>query len=128
MSESRGQVNGLQHLVLLRLAELGDGVTPLSAREASRRAQGLVSYETISKIASGRHSGRISDQTAEGLALGLQVPVARVYHAAGVVQPESRWHWPSRFDRLDASQRRLVEDVAGAILDAREKGRRDAQG
>lgn len=121
-------MNGLQHLVLTRLAELGDRTGPLSGREAARRSNGLVSHELIRTIARGQHSGRITDRVAEGLSLALQVPAARIYDAAGIDQPKGRWHWPDRFERLDLAERRLVEDVAAGLLEAREKGRRAAQG
>lgn len=120
-------MNGLQHLVLLRLAELGDGVNPLSARQAARRSKGLVSNETISKIAAGKHSGHLKGRTPEGLANALQVPIGRVLEAAGDVSPHGPWAWPSRFEQLEPAQRGLVEEVAAALLEAREKGRRDAQ-
>lgn len=98
----------------------------MTAREAARRGEGLVSYETIRNLARGvRHTGRISDRVAEGLSRALQVPVAKVYEAAGVQQPGERWEWPQRFDRLDFAQRQLVEEVAAALLESYEKGRRD---
>lgn len=126
MSENGAEMQSLQDLVLTRMAELGDRSGPISAREVARRSNNLISYETLRAIARGLHSGRISDRTAEGLSIALQVPAARVYEAAGINQPVGRWQWPARFDRLDTAQRRLVEDVAGALLEAHEKGRRDA--
>jgi hypothetical protein len=122
---SERQVNELQDLMLRRLAELGTPGSPMSIRQATERARGLVSYEILRKIARGEHSGRITDSTAEGLALGLDVPVGSVYQAARVPRPMSRWQWPARFDRLDPAQRRIVEDVAAALLESYEKGLRD---
>lgn len=127
MVSERASVNELQTLVLRRLAELGIPGSPMSLREATRRGRGLVNYETLRMISRGEHSGKISDRTAEGLAFALDVPVSSVYGAARVPQPVSRWQWPARFDRLDPAQRRLVEDVAGALLESYEKGLRDAQ-
>ena len=123
MSESN--VNELQDLMLRRLADLGTPGSPMSIRQATERARGLVSYEILRRIARGEHSNQISDETAEGLALALDVPVKDVYAAAKVPRPMSRWTWPARFDRLDPAQRRLVEDVAAALLNAYEKGQRD---
>lgn len=120
-------VNELQDLMLRRLAELGVPGSPMSIRQATERARGLVSYEILRKITRGEHSGRISDSTAEGLARALDVPVQTVYDAARVPRPVSRWQWPARFDRLDQAQRRIVEEVAGGFLEAYEKGLRDAQ-
>lgn len=121
------RVNALQDLALRRLAELGDASGPLPARVAAERSRGRVSYETLRSIARGAHSGRLSDRVAEGLAMALDVPVQEVYDAARIPRPQSRWLWPERFDRLDAAQRRIVEDVAGGFLEAYEKGLRDAQ-
>lgn len=118
----------LQDLVLSRLNELGDETGPMSAREATRRAEGLVSYETLRHIARGIHAGGITDRVAEGLSRALQVPLSRVYAASGVPEPGERWQWPAKFSRLDPAQRQLVENVAAALLDAREKGRRLASG
>jgi hypothetical protein len=124
---SERNVNELQDLMLRRLAELGGPGSPMSIRAATERARGLVSYEVLRTIARGEHSGRINDSTAEGLALSLDVPVQQVYDAARVPRPVSRWQWPARFDRLDQAQRRLVEDVASAMLESYEKGLRDAR-
>lgn len=128
MSSERGQVNELSELVLRRLAELGTPGSPMSIREATRRSRSRLNYETLRKIARGEHSGDITDQTAEGLSLALDVPVQQVYVAARVPRPMSRWELPTRFDRLDLEDRRVVEEVAAALLRAREKGLRDATG
>jgi hypothetical protein len=120
-------VNELQELVLRRLAELGEPGAPMSVRAAAKRSRGLLNYEVLRVIARGEHSNRITDSTAEGIASALDVPLQDVYNAARVPRPTSRWNWPPRFDRLDAHERRVVEDVAAAILEAREKGFRDAQ-
>jgi hypothetical protein len=112
----------LDALVTQRLAELG-----ISSRAAAARSRDRVSYETVRKIASGKHSGRISDQTAAGLALALDVPLGRIYEAASAPRPVSRWAWPERFDRLPLTQRAMVEDLASALLDAYEHGVRDGR-
>jgi hypothetical protein len=122
-------VDRLQQLILTRLVELGDKSGPMGAREASRRAGGLVSYETIRNLARGvRHSGRITDRTAEGLARALDVPLERVYAAAGAPPPGARWDWPRRFDRLPPAQRQIVEDVAAAMLEMYDLGRNERHG
>jgi hypothetical protein len=119
----------LRELVLRRLAELGTPGSPMSAREAARRAHNAVSFDTIYLIANGKHSGRIKTKVAEGLAAALDVPVAEVYEAAGMPRPQGRWILPERFDQLDIPQRRLIEELCAALLDADakgyERGRRD---
>lgn len=97
----------------------------MSIRRATERAQGLVSYEILRRIARGEHSGRITDSTAEGIALALEVPVERVYEAAMVPRPMSDWEWPKRYNRLDLAQRRQVEENASGLLESYEKGLRD---
>ena len=119
-------VERLQDLILTRLAELGDEHGPMSAREAARRAEGLVSYETLRNLARGvRHTGRITDRVAEGISRALQIPASRVYAAAGVPAPGRKWDWPAKFDRLPIEDRRHVENIAAALLECYERGRRD---
>lgn len=130
MTDSGEPVDQLQHLVLYRLAELGTPGKPMSAREAARRSNGAVSYDTLYTIANGKHSGRLTDPVAEGIAAALDVPVSRVYDAAGAPRPQGRWVPPERLDRLSLEQRRQLEDLGAALLDADakgyERGRRDA--
>lgn len=127
MIERDRPMNELAALVLRRLEDLGTPDSPMSIRQATQRARGLTSFETLRKIVRGEHSGRISDETAEGIALALEIPVKEVYDAARVPRPQTRWNWPAKFDRLDLPQRRLVEDVAASLLEAYEKGVRDAR-
>lgn len=130
MTGSGEPVDQLQHLVLTRLAELGERGKPMSARAAAKRSHGAVSYDTIYQIANGKHTGRLTDSVAEGIAAALEVPVARVYDAAGAPRPNGRWLLPERFDRLNTEQRRLVEELCAALLKADavgyERARRDA--
>lgn len=117
----------LKELVVTRLIELGDQGDPLPASAAAAKSRGLVSAETIRLIGRGKHGGKVSDRIAEGLAMALDVPLAEVYRVAGVPRPGTRWQWPERFDRLGPRQRELVEDVAAAMLEAYEQGRRDGR-
>lgn len=116
----------LGRLVRDRLAELGTGDQPLSYRAAAERSRSMVSHELIRQIANNKHTGRITDTTAEGLATALELPVSLIYLAAETPRPLSKWVWPERFDHLDESERRAVESFAAAILNAREKGRQEA--
>jgi hypothetical protein len=77
----------------------------------------------MSIIARGRHTGRLTDRVASGLADALGVPLQKAYEAAGVPRPVGEWVMPERLHRLDAEQRQLVERFAGALLEAFEKGR-----
>lgn len=116
----------LQDLVLRRLLELGNANGPMSAKAAADRSRGGVSYELLRLIARGKHGGGITDRVAEGISLALDVPVSVVYRAARKPRPDSRWEMPERFDRLSVAERRAVERVAGAILDAYDRGRGDS--
>src|SRR4051812_45218397 len=123
MTEGREPVaDQLQHLVLTRLAELGEKGRPMSARAAADRSGGAVSYDTLYTIANGKHSGRLTDRVAEGIAAALEVPVSRVYDAAGAPRPQGRWLPPERLDRLDSTQRRLLEEIGAALLEADARG------
>jgi hypothetical protein len=126
VSES-GRSNGLQDLVLTRLRELGTEGEPMSALQAVAAADGLVSYESLRSIARGLHGGRLGARTAEGLAKALRVPIERVYAAAGVPAPSGPWDWPRKFERLSPRQRELVEQIAAALLESYEQGRRDVR-
>lgn len=119
---TEAQHESLQDLVLRRLVELGDAEGALPLRAAADKSRGKVSYESIRRIARGRH-GRINDRVAEGLAEALDVPLAEIYRAAGVPRPGARWEWPERFDRLPPAQRKVVEDVAAAMMEMFDKGR-----
>lgn len=112
----------LRQLVLTRLDELGEPGRPMSAREAARRSDKKVSNDTLSQIAAGKHTGRITNRIAEGIAAALEVPVAQVYDAAGAPRAQGRWVLPEEFDRLTIEQRRLVEDLCGALLAADAEG------
>lgn len=125
------RVNQLRFLIMRRQAELGEEGAPMSGRELARRSGGRVSFGTIANIVNGRHTGRITDRIAEGLAAALDVPVADIYDAAGAPRPQGRWLLPERFDRLTLEQRRAVEELCAVILDADtqgyDRGRRDAR-
>lgn len=112
----------LQELVLTRLNDLGTRGRPMSARQAALRSRGSISYDTLYKIANGEHSGRLRDDTARGLAAALDVPIERVYDAAGAPRPLTRWQPPERFDRLTIEQRKALEDMAALLLAAEQRG------
>lgn len=118
---SRPPVNQLQALVVSRLIELN-----LSARAAADRSRGKVSYSTLRNIARGVHGGKVGDRIAEGISAALDLPLSQVYEAAQAPQPMSRWEWPERFERLQPPERRLVEEIAAALLNAYDRGLRDA--
>lgn len=122
----RGEATSLSELVVQRLADLGDRTGPMSLRAAADRSRGRLSPENLRRIARGEHQGNFTDRVVEGLSIALDIPTAEIYRVAGLPQPTGRWEWDRKYDRLTMDQRRVVEDVADALLSAYEKGRRDA--
>lgn len=119
-------VSDLQKLVERRLIELGDHRGPLPTRRAAARAEGKVSYETLRLIKIGQHSGSISEEVAEGLALALEVPLDAVLTVAGRRIPQGPFVLPKRADTLTKSERAAVLSVVDAILEAAAQERGDA--
>ena len=115
----------LQQLVDRRLRELGDHRGPMPTRRAAARSEGKVSYETLRLLKLGRHSGSISLEVAEGIALALDLPVTTVLEVAGQRIPQGPFVLPKRADTLTKSERAVVLSVIDAILDAAEQQRGD---
>lgn len=123
---NRPGIEGLADLIANRMIALGGDGGPLSLRNVVMRSGDRLSPETLRRIARGEHQGNISDRVAEGLSIALEIPLKRIYEAAGLPQPSRRWDWPAKFDRLSTTERAIVEDVARGFLQAYERGRRDA--
>ncbi len=64
-------MDALQRLVTDRLNVLG-----LSYREAAQRSGEKFSHGTLHTLATGRHTGRVSEKTVERLALAPAYPPA----------------------------------------------------
>jgi hypothetical protein len=119
-------VSDLQQLVERRLADLGDHRGPMATRQAAGRSGGRVSYETLRLIKKGQHSGSISPEVAEGLALALDVPLSTVLTVAGRRIPQGAFVLPKRAEALTKSERSVVLSVVDAILDAAAQERAQA--
>lgn len=113
----------LQQLVDRRLKELGDHRGPMPTRRAAARSEGKISYETLRLLKLGRHSGSITLETAEGLALALDLPLQDILEVAGQRIPQGPFELPRRADTLTKAERAVVLSVIDAILDAAEKER-----
>lgn len=120
------EVRDLQQLVQLRLKELGGQRGPMSARQAAARSAGRVSYETLRLLLRGQHSGSIERETAEGVALALDVSVETVLRLVGQRIPLGPFVLPKRADTLIPSERASVLSVVDAILDAADQDRAPA--
>jgi hypothetical protein len=116
-------VGDLQQLVEQRLRELGDHRGPMPTRRAAARSEGRVSYETLRLLKIGQHSGAISHEVAEGIALALDVPVNVVLKVAGQRIPQGPFVLPKRAETLTKSERAVVLSVVDAILDAVDQDR-----
>jgi hypothetical protein len=119
------EASDLRELVDRRLAELGDERGPMSTRKAAARSDGKVSYETLRLLKLGQHSGSISQEVAEGIALALEVPLATVLKVAGRRIPQGPFVLPRRAETLTKSERAVVLSVVDAILDAAAQDRAD---
>lgn len=127
MGETPRRGQSLAELVTERMYQLGDVNGPLSLRQVVDRSGERLSAETVRRIARGDHQGDVSERVAQGLAMALEVPLPRIYEAAGRPRPLTRWEWPTKFDRLSLKQRRLVESVADGFLQAYQQGREEAE-
>lgn len=117
----------LQQLVDRRLKELGDHRGPMPTRRAAARSNGKISYETLRLLKLGRHSGSITLDTAEGLALALDLPLEAVLGVAGQRIPQGPFVLPKRADTLTKSERAVVLSMIDAILDAADQERPGAE-
>lgn len=111
-------VRDLQRLVLDRLSELD-----LNYHQASQRTHGKLKHQTLSAIGRGEHSGRIKDNTAELLALALDVPVSTVRRAAHMsqTQPPTEFTLPAKANRLSPKQRKAILAIIDGFLAEQEQ-------
>src|SRR4051794_17554968 len=95
----------------------------MPTRRAAARSQGKVSYETLRLLKIGQHSGAISPDVAEGLALALDVPLTTVLEVAGQRIPLGPFVLPKRAETLTKGERAVVLSVVDAILSAADQER-----
>jgi len=95
-------------------------------RSLARRTGGLVSVSTLNNIATGRHSGRLTDATVRGIALAIDLPAKEVARIAGAQLADELppFVLPKRANRLSQPQRRVILSVVDAILTATDAGQR----
>jgi hypothetical protein len=97
-------------------------------RGLARRSGGLVSVSTLNNIATGRHTGRLTDQSIRGIALAIGMPAREVARVVGADLTDElpAFVLPKRANRLSQPQRRVVVAVIDAILSAGESAARAA--
>jgi hypothetical protein len=89
-------------------------------RNLARRSAGLVSSSTLNNIATGRHSGRLTDSSIRGIALCVERPAGEIARMLGTEFTDELppFELPRRASRLTQPQRRVVLSVVDAILTA----------
>lgn len=119
-------VETLQQLVERRLQEMGrrhGRQEPLTLLEAYRTLPDegdWVVYELVRRVLREGHRN-IGDRAADTIATMLDVPVGDVLTAAGKRPRLGPFRLPTRADRLDEQERRVVLSVVDAILHAGER-------
>lgn len=116
-----GAMTPLEKFVAARLAELGDERGPLSYRAAADKAEGLISFQLLHLMATGQGPGRHSDRTLRGIALALDVPQAKIIELAGQAPRETEFRLPKKANKLTEKDRKAVEALVNALLDAHER-------
>jgi hypothetical protein len=89
-------------------------------RNLARRSGGLVSVSTLNNIATGRHSGRLTDDSIRGIALAIGRSADDIARIAGTELTDELppFVLPKRANRLTQPQRRVIVSVVDAILSA----------
>lgn len=117
----------LEKLVNDRLTELGDRSGPLSFRRAAERAgrdrsgRLLISHQMLQLIANGKGSKRYSPRVLQGVALAIDVPLSQVLEAAEQEPRETEFRLPKKAAKLTQADRKAVEALVNALLDAHER-------
>lgn len=94
----------------------------LSLRQVADLAGGLITHSTVHAIERGERES-FDDDTLDGLAKALSVPIDRVRKAAGVRRPDTDEPFvlPKRANRLTRKERQLVTDMVDALLEAKRR-------
>lgn len=113
----------LARLIRDRLAALD-----LSYRAAAARSRGMLTHGNISAIITGKHSGKLSERTIDGLVLALGIPRTEIEKATGIYRerPAEPFQLPEELNRLNRKERALLVQLGTALLAAREEGREGA--
>jgi len=95
-------------------------------REAARRTDGKISHSQLARIAHGQ-SARVRPGTLTALSSALGIPISKL-RAANGSEPTARRPFvlPERANELNTAERRLIVNMVGALLAARERPRRAA--
>ncbi len=106
----------IQRLIVNRLAELD-----LSYRRAAAKSSGLISSATLNAIATGRRAGLPNESTMKGIALALDLPVAKVRETFGLSGGEVvEFRLPKQANHLTPAERKAVLAMVNALLKGHE--------
>jgi transcriptional regulator with XRE-family HTH domain len=94
----------------------------LSLREVAELSGGIVSHSSVHAIEHGARS-EVGDETLDGLAKALGVPIDRLRRAAGVRTPDVQEPFvlPRRASRLSRKEREVVLSMVDALLEAKKR-------
>lgn len=94
----------------------------LSLRQVADRSGGLITSSTVHAVERGDRQ-TFEDDTLDGLAKALDLPIDRVRKAAGVRRPDTDelFVLPRRAQRLNRRERQVVLDVVDALLEAKRR-------
>lgn len=101
----------LQKLIQERLDEL-----QISLRAAAARSNGLTTATTLSRLALGKHTGRITADTISGIALALDLSQSAVRKAAEADTAPARW-----LELSETAARTLPPERLAAIMEVAER-------
>lgn len=96
----------------------------LSLRQVAELSGGLVTSSTVHAIERGDRQ-TVEDDTIDGLAKALGLPIDQVRRAAGLRRPDTDEPFavPRRAQRLNRKERQVVLDMIDALLDAKKRAR-----
>jgi hypothetical protein len=114
----------LARLIRDRLAALD-----LSYRQAAARSRGMLTHGSIGAIVTGKHGGKLSERTIDGLVLALGIPRTEIEKAIGIYRdrPAEPFRLPEELNRLNRKERSLLIQLGTALLAAREEGLEGAE-
>lgn len=94
----------------------------LSLRDVATRSGGLLSYSTVHAIETDQRA-TVTDDTLDGLAKALKLPISQLREAAGVPDSDASkpFRLPRRADRLNRREREHVLQLVDLLLERRKR-------
>ena len=77
----------------------------------------LVSHSTLARLEAGGGQGtKINDDTLQGVALALDLPLSKVREAAGAPAPHEEFRLPKKASQLTDAERKAILSMVDALL------------